>query len=67
MFMCTQWLSCVQPSVIPWTEAHQAPLSLRLFQQKYWSGLPFPPPIIHVNNPKCRWPPCYNNFKQMLY
>ena len=28
----------------PWTTAHQAPLSLGLFQQEYWSVLPFPPP-----------------------
>ena len=25
-----------------WTVAHQAPLSMRLSRQKYWSGLPFP-------------------------
>jgi len=25
----------------PWTVAHQAPLSMGLFQQEYWSGLPF--------------------------
>ena len=24
--------------------AHQAPLSMGLFRQKYWSGLPLPPP-----------------------
>ena len=24
--------------------AHQAPLSMRFFQQESWSGLPFPPP-----------------------
>ena len=27
-----------------WTVAHQAPLSLGLSRQEYWSGLPFPPP-----------------------
>ena len=26
------------------TVAHQAPLSMRISRQKYWSGLPFPPP-----------------------
>ena len=26
---------------MPWAVAHQAPLSLRLSQQEYWSGLPF--------------------------
>ena len=30
--------------VTPWTEAHQAPLSVEFFRQKYWSGLPFPFP-----------------------
>ena len=29
---------------IPWTVAHQAPLSLGLSWQEYWSGLRFPPP-----------------------
>ena len=28
----------------PWTVAHQAPLSVELFRQEYWSGLPFPTP-----------------------
>ena len=27
----------------PWIVACQVPLSLELFQQEYWSGLPFPP------------------------
>ena len=26
-----------------WTVAHQAPLSMGLSQQEYWSGLPCPP------------------------
>ena len=30
--------------VIPWTVACQAPLSLGLSWQKYWSGQPFPSP-----------------------
>ena len=29
---------------IPWTVAHQAPLSTGIFRQEYWSGLPFPSP-----------------------
>ena len=29
---------------IPWTVAHQAPLSIRFLRQEYWSGLPFPSP-----------------------
>ena len=28
----------------PWTEAHQAPLSMGFPRQEYWSGLPCPPP-----------------------
>ena len=27
-----------------WTLAHQAPLSMGISRQQYWSGLPFPPP-----------------------
>ena len=27
----------------PWTLVHQAPQSIALSQQEYWSGLPFPP------------------------
>ena len=29
---------------IPWTVAYQTPPSMEFFRQKYWSGLPFPPP-----------------------
>ena len=35
--------------VIPWTAAHQAPLSMGFPRQEYWSGLPFLPP---GNEPK---------------
>ena len=34
----------VQPFVVPWTVAHQAPLSMGFSRQEYWSGLPSPPP-----------------------
>ena len=27
-----------------WTVAPRGPLSMELFRQEYWSGLPFPPP-----------------------
>ena len=40
-------LSCsnhVQHSAIPWTVAHQAPLSMGFSRQEYRSGLPCPPP-----------------------
>ena len=30
----------------PWTVAHQAPLSMGFSRQEYWSGLPFPSPVI---------------------
>ena len=29
---------------IPWTVAHQAPLSMGFPRQEYWSGQPFPSP-----------------------
>ena len=37
-------LSPVQLFAIPWTVAHQAPLSMEFFRQEYWNGLPFPSP-----------------------
>ena len=37
-------LSPVRLLVTLWTVARQAPLSMRLSSQEYWSGLPFPPP-----------------------
>ena len=36
--------SCVQLFEIPWTVAHQAPLSMGFSRQEYWSGLLWPPP-----------------------
>ena len=42
--LCAQSLSRVQLFVIPWTVAHQAPLSLEFSRQEYSSGLPFPSP-----------------------
>ena len=36
--------SHVQIFVIPWTIAHQAPLSMEFSRQGYWSRLPCPPP-----------------------
>ena len=36
--------SWVQLFAIPWTVAHQAPLSMGFPRQEYWSGLPFPFP-----------------------
>ena len=45
MYVCV--LNCfgrVQLFVTPWTVACQAPLSMGLSRQEYWSELPFPPP-----------------------
>ena len=36
-------VSRVQFFAIPWTVAHQVPLSMEFSRQEYWSGLPFPP------------------------
>ena len=36
-------LNCIQVFVTPWTVARQAPLSIGLSRQEYWSGLPFLP------------------------
>ena len=40
--MCTESLSCVRVFATQWTLAHQAPLSMGVSRQEYWSGLPFP-------------------------
>ena len=36
--------SAVSDPETPWTAACQAPLSMGLSRQEYWSGLPFPSP-----------------------
>ena len=38
-------LSRVRVFVTPWTEAHQAPLSMEFSRQEYWNGLPFASPV----------------------
>ena len=38
-------LSCVRLLAIPWTVAYQAPLSMGLSRQEYWSGVPLPSPV----------------------
>ena len=44
LYVCYM-LSRVWLSVVPWTVACQAPLSMGVFQaKKYWNGLPCPPP-----------------------
>ena len=42
--MYAQLLNHVQLYVIPWTVAHQAPLSMEFSRQDYWSRWPFPIP-----------------------
>ena len=42
-FSSVQSLSHVRLFVTPWTVARQAPLSVGLPRQEYWSGLPVPP------------------------
>ena len=37
-------LSCIWPSVTPWTAAYQGPLSMGFSRQEYWSGVPLPSP-----------------------
>ena len=37
-------LSYILLFAIPWTVAHQAPLSMGFSSQEFWRGLPFPPP-----------------------
>ena len=37
-------LSCVRFFVTLWTVTYQAPLSMEIFRQEYWSGLPYPTP-----------------------
>ena len=38
-------LSRVRLFVTPWTAAHQAPLSMGLSRQEYWSGVSLPSPL----------------------
>ena len=33
---------------IPWTVAYQAPPSMGFSRQEYWSGLPFPSPLLYL-------------------
>ena len=38
-------LSRVQLLATPWTAAYQAPPSMGVYRQEYWSGVPLPSPI----------------------
>ena len=46
-------LSHVQLLATPWTAAYQAPPSMGLSRQEYWSGVPLPSPIISPLTIKC--------------
>ena len=39
---------------MPWTIAYKVPLSTGFFRQEYWSGLPFPSPVLKVKKTH-RW------------
>ena len=39
-------LSRVQLLATPWAAAHQAPPSMGLSRQEYWSGVPLPSPVV---------------------
>ena len=42
----------------PWTAAHQAPPSMGLSRQEYWSGVPLPSPPGIWAPPKKQWDSC---------
>ena len=53
-----------QSCPIPWTVAHQAPLSMGFSRQEYWSGLPHPLQAIF---PTQGSNPGLPHFRQILY
>ena len=42
--VCTQSLGHVRLFATPWAAAQEAPVSMEVSRQEYWSGLLFPPP-----------------------
>ena len=46
-YMCV--LSHIQLFAAAWGVACQAPLSMGLYRQEYWSEMPFPPPGVFSN------------------
>ena len=44
--MCAKLLTCVRLFVTPWTIALQSPLSMGYSSLEYWSGVPFPSPVL---------------------
>ena len=47
--VCVCVCSCGQLFVVPWTVAHQVPLSIAFLRQEYWSGVPLPIPGTFLN------------------
>ena len=45
-------LSRVWLFATPWTVAHQAPQAMEFSRQEYWSGLPFPSPLVSIEHSK---------------
>ena len=43
-------LNRVQLLATPWTAAHQAPPTMGLSRQEYWSGVPLPSPMTKLDN-----------------
>ena len=41
-------LSRVRLLATPWTAAYQAPLPMGFSRQEYWSGVPFPSPLLEL-------------------
>ena len=41
-------LSHVRVLVTPWTAAYQAPPTMEVSRQEYWSGVPLPSPIVYL-------------------
>ena len=50
--LCLRKFSCIWFFVTLWTIAHQAPLSMGLSRQEYWSGVPLPSPFFCEIQPK---------------
>ena len=55
--------SIVSNSVVPWTIARQAPLSMEFSREECWSWLPFPPPGDLPNPGMELWPPALQEEK----
>ena len=43
-------LSCARLLATPWIAAYQAPPSMGLSKQEYWSGVPSPSPMINLDS-----------------